>query len=122
MSPNVDLPCRDSPYRPRPCMGARAMPSRRLTLRTLRRALELLDGDERTLARKLRVPSLELHGFLMGEDTPPTWVFLAAVDIVSDGTARRQGAIPVGGAPLEVVENQLDRAEEDLARRLLHAR
>jgi hypothetical protein len=61
------------------------MRNRALALRTLRRALEIVDGDERTLARKLRVPSLELHGFLMGEDTPPTAVFLAAVDVVIDG-------------------------------------
>src|SRR5687767_7190421 len=96
--------------------GQGPMPSRRLTLRTLRRALEILDGDERTLARKLRVPSLELHGFLMGEDTPPTWVFLAAVDIVSDGVAREQESAPV---PLEVVEHNLDRAQEDLPGRVL---
>ena|SRR5687768_1869991 len=98
------------------------MPNRLLAFRTLRRALEILEGDERQLARRLRVPSLELHGFLMGEDTPPTQVFLAAVDIVTEGVARRQGAGPVGSAPLEVVENQLDRADENLPRRLLHAR
>ena len=96
------------------------MRNRVLALRTLRRALEILDGDERKLARRLRVPSLELHGFLMGEDTPPTQVFLAAVDIVAEGAARRQ-RVAVEGAPLQVVEDQLDRLEEHLPRRLLHA-
>ena len=97
------------------------MRNRVLALRTLRRALEILDGDERKLARRLRVPSLELHGFLMGEDTPPTQVFLAAVDIVTKGVARRQDAGSVGTAPLEVVEHQLDGAQEHLPRRLLYA-
>lgn len=97
------------------------MASRALALRTLRRALELLDGDERTLARKLRVPSLELHGFLMGEDTPPTAVFLGAVDIVVEGVARRRASGRAAVAPLKVVEDQLDRAQEDLAGRQLSA-
>jgi hypothetical protein len=97
------------------------MASRVLKLRTLRRALEILDGDERTLARKLRVPTLELHGFLMGEENLPTWLFLAAVDVVTDGVARQQGSRVAPPAPLELVEEQMDRAEEGVAGRLLSA-
>jgi hypothetical protein len=94
------------------------MPSRVLKLRTLRRALEMVEGDERTLARQLHVPTLELHGFLMGEDSPPTPVFLAAVDIVTDGVTRRGASTP---ATLEFVEDQVDRAEEHVPGRFLGA-
>ncbi len=94
------------------------MPSRALKLRTLRRALEIVDGDERTLARQLHVPTLELHGFLLGEDTPPMEVFLAAVDIVTDGVGRGATSAP---APLELVEDQVDRAKKNIPGRLLGA-
>jgi hypothetical protein len=49
--------------------------------RTLKRALDIV-GDERRLARRLRVPFSDLHIWLMGAESPPTWVFLAAVDVV----------------------------------------
>ncbi len=49
--------------------------------RTLKRALAIV-GDEQRLARRLRVPMKDLHEWLLGEESPPTWVFLCAVDVV----------------------------------------
>jgi hypothetical protein len=49
--------------------------------RTLNRALAIV-GDERRLGRRLRVPIQDLQQWLTGEGTPPTWVFLSAVDVV----------------------------------------
>jgi hypothetical protein len=55
-----------------------------LIQRTLKRALDIV-GDERRLARRLRVPLNDLHAWLTGEESPPTWVFLSAVDVVVGG-------------------------------------
>ena len=51
--------------------------------RTLKRAAELLGGDER-LARYLAVAPSRLALWLAGAEAPPTEVFLNAVDIVTD--------------------------------------
>jgi len=51
--------------------------------RTLRRACELLGGSEQQLARALVVPLAMLKVWLEGEEAPPAWVFLRAVDIVN---------------------------------------
>ena len=49
--------------------------------RVLHRACQKLGGLE-PLARRLDVPTAVLYGWLAGESTPPTSVFLQAVDIV----------------------------------------
>ena len=49
---------------------------------TLRRAAEIL-GGEAALASTLGVSAKDLAGWLRGTSTPPTKVFLQAVDIVS---------------------------------------
>lgn len=49
---------------------------------TLRRAAEIV-GGEAALAARLRVSAGELAAWLRGSSTPPTNVFLQAVDIVS---------------------------------------
>lgn len=54
-----------------------------LYLRTLRRAAELI-GDEETLARRLRVTPSHLSLWIQGVEAPPTYVFLRAVDVVSE--------------------------------------
>ncbi len=51
--------------------------------RTLQRALSISRG-ERQLAKALRVPQEDLRFWLEGRRTPPKWVFLAAVDIVTE--------------------------------------
>ena len=53
----------------------------RLRYRTLLRAFEIL-GSRRALARQLRVPLADLDAWLKGDETPPTAVFLGAVDVV----------------------------------------
>jgi hypothetical protein len=55
---------------------------RTLFERTLKCALDIVGGDEPKLARRLRVPVTDLHAWLAGEEKPPTWAFLAAVDVV----------------------------------------
>ena len=52
--------------------------------RTLRRALQLVGGTVPQLARALVVPAEVLERWLAGEEAPPAWVFLRAVDIVND--------------------------------------
>ena len=54
-----------------------------LYLRTLRRAAELI-GDEQSLALALRVTPSHLALWMQGTEKPPTYVFLRAVDVVSD--------------------------------------
>jgi hypothetical protein len=53
--------------------------------RTLQRALSII-RSERELARALRVPRGDLRSWLAGRETPPKWVFLAAVDIVTEAS------------------------------------
>ena len=57
----------------------------RLAQRTLQRALAVL-RSERRLARALRVPLGDLRLWLEGQETPPKWVFLAAVDVVTEAS------------------------------------
>lgn len=59
------------------------MPPRPTTLeaRVLQKAREIM-GNDRALARELRLPMPELFAFLRGEDVPPKGVFLRAVDIL----------------------------------------
>jgi hypothetical protein len=64
----------------------------RIRHRTLLRALEII-GDQRSLARTLHVPALDLSAWLRGVETPPIAVFLAAVDIVDAA-----GSCELGGA------------------------
>lgn len=54
-----------------------------LYLRTLRRAAELV-GDQEALARRLRVTPSHLALWIQGVESPPTYVFLRAVDVVSE--------------------------------------
>lgn len=51
-------------------------------VRTLRRAMETLGGMPE-LAARLGVDPSDLHGWLSGESTPPTNVYVAALDIVA---------------------------------------
>jgi hypothetical protein len=54
---------------------------RSLFERTLKSALDIV-GNEQGLARRLRVPLKDLHAWLVGEEGPPEWIFLRAVDVV----------------------------------------
>lgn len=74
------------------------MPNRVLARRTLHRALEIL-GSERALARKLHVPRAELCAWLAGVDTPPTGVFLSAVDVVIEAMGGSRRAAPAYELP-----------------------
>ncbi|HEY5896546.1 MAG TPA: hypothetical protein VIV54_03220 [Burkholderiales bacterium] len=51
--------------------------------RTLRRAAEILGGDQ-MLATTLQVTPTNLALWLAGHERPPTNVFLAAVDLISE--------------------------------------
>ena len=62
-------------------MHSYSLLQRTLFERTLRRALDIV-GDEKRLARRLRVLLNDLHAWLTGEERPPTTAFLTAVDIV----------------------------------------
>jgi hypothetical protein len=53
--------------------------------RTFQKAAELCGGP-RKLARQLRVPLAELEKWIAGGETPPTNVFLRAIDLVLDET------------------------------------
>jgi hypothetical protein len=66
-----------------------------LRQRTLHRALEIV-GTVKALSRRLRVPESELKAWLAGFQTPPTPVFLEAVDIV----VQHEGNPPGRDAPL----------------------
>jgi len=61
-----------------------AMASFGLFQRTLQCALRVA-GSERSLARKLCVPSEALRKWLAGDESLPTWAFLAAVDVIAEG-------------------------------------
>lgn len=52
----------------------------------MQRAAELA-GGRRQLAKALRVPLDELEKWIAGKDTPPTPIFLKAVDLVLDETS-----------------------------------
>jgi hypothetical protein len=52
-----------------------------LEMRVLQRVRELI-GNDRLMARELRVPMPDLFAFLKGDETPPKSVFLAAVDVL----------------------------------------
>ena len=54
--------------------------------RTLRRALQLVGGTVPQLARALVVPAEVLERWLAGEEAPPAWVFLRAVDVILNET------------------------------------
>jgi DNA-binding transcriptional regulator YiaG len=60
-----------------------AVPDTDLYLRTLRRAAELI-GDQEALARRLNVTPSHLALWIQGVEKPPTYVFLRAVDLVSE--------------------------------------
>jgi hypothetical protein len=53
--------------------------------RTFQKAAELCGGQKR-LARQLRVPLADLEKWIGGGETPPTNVFLRAIDLVLDET------------------------------------
>jgi hypothetical protein len=57
--------------------------------RTLRRALEACDGKPEALANALAVTTPELSRWLVGIETPPTRVYLDALDLVARGPLRR---------------------------------
>jgi hypothetical protein len=57
---------------------------RTLFERTLKRALDIV-GDEQRLARRLHVPLTDLKAWLNGDERPPSWAFLNAVDVVVGG-------------------------------------
>ena len=59
------------------------MKSPSLKIRVLQRATQLL-GDERRLARYLRVPMPELSQWMRGEEEVPQIVFLHAVDLLAE--------------------------------------
>ena len=60
-----------------------ALPETDLYLRTLRRAAEVM-GDQDALARRLRVTPSHLALWIQGIESPPTYVFLRAVDLISE--------------------------------------
>ena len=61
--------------------------------RTMQKAAQLA-GGEKKLARYLRVPMADLLKWMAGQDTPPTQVFLKAVDLVLEETSPAAGAEP----------------------------
>lgn len=60
-----------------------SVPETDLYLRTLRRAAEVM-GDEDALAQRLRVTPSHLALWIQGIESPPTYVFLRAVDLLSE--------------------------------------
>jgi len=59
------------------------VPETDVYLRTLRRAAELI-GNEEALAHRLNVTPSHLALWIAGVEKPPTYVFLRAVDLVSE--------------------------------------
>jgi DNA-binding transcriptional regulator YiaG len=51
--------------------------------RTLQRALEMVGGEQHELAAALGVNSDELATWLVGNSTPPTNIYIAALEIVA---------------------------------------
>ncbi len=79
-----------------------------LEMRVLQRAVEVL-GNERALARRLRVPMPALFSWIKGTDTPTRAIFLEAIDIlIENGVASSQA----GGA---VKPPAVGRADEGMS-------
>jgi hypothetical protein len=72
-----------APAHARIVAGSGPLPQTDVYLRTLRRAAELI-GDEEALARRLKVTPSHLALWMQGLETPPTHIFLRAVDLVSE--------------------------------------
>lgn len=68
--------------------------------RTLRKAAALAGGNAR-LCRLLRVPSDALEKWLQGAESPPTAVFLQAVDLVVAEADTGVDRTPQPPSPLE---------------------
>jgi hypothetical protein len=67
--------------------------------RTFQKAAELCGGQKK-LARQLRVPLADLEKWIAGGETPPTNVFLRAIDLVLDETpSPAAGSDPDDSAP-----------------------
>jgi hypothetical protein len=67
--------------------------------RTFQKAAELCGGQKK-LARQLRVPLADLERWIAGGETPPTNVFLRAIDLVLDETpSPAAGSDPDDSAP-----------------------
>lgn len=58
-------------------------------LRTLKRALGILQGSEVRLATALEVPLRDLQSYLTGKQPMPQKVFLVALDIVAGNKGGR---------------------------------
>jgi hypothetical protein len=65
-----------------------------LEMRVLERAVELL-GNERALARRLRVPMYDLQAWMKGTERPPRALFLETVDVLIE----RGQLMPLERAP-----------------------
>ena len=80
------------------------MPARRTTLemRVLQRA------------RELRVPMPELFVFLKGDEMPPKWVFLKAIDILLEHEDQA-GLHEIAGMPANQTRAANDDREGDVA-------
>lgn len=66
--------------------------------RTMQKAAQLA-GGEKKLARYLRVPMADLLKWMAGQDTPPTQVFLKAVDLVLEETSPPPAGSEPGNPP-----------------------
>ncbi len=55
--------------------------------RTLRRAMQILGGEQQ-LADRLRVPAAELREWLAGSERPPMPYLLVAVEVVEEDARR----------------------------------
>lgn len=73
------------------------MPSPNVVRRTLQKAAELAGGDK-ALARRLRVPLVELDKWIAGSGQPPMAIFLRAVDMVLEELPRPVPAAEPGEA------------------------
>ena len=58
-------------------------------VRTLRRAMDILGGEEE-LARHLRVPAATLREWLAGGEPPPMPYLLVAVDVVEQDALKNK--------------------------------
>src|SRR6185503_15262519 len=65
----------------------------------LHRAAEMLGGKSE-LRTRLRVPMRQLEGWMQGADHMPTHIFLAAVDIISEGPESGPDRRAPGSSPL----------------------
>jgi hypothetical protein len=74
----------------RPVCGIiRAMSDDSIYARTLRRAMEILGGEQQ-LADRLRVPASELREWLAGTERPPMAYLLVAVEVVEQDALPRK--------------------------------